>query len=170
MPITHLKLQSLKFRKMVIAVVNTDQMARIWLNEEQTQVAVNIATRVKQALNLPNNSATYLVPLEFNFSTAENFDMVDVGNVNGDERNTVYTTKSIRIPPRIRFSNQDFGNWSGNVFSSIRQALNEGGAGSMAVYIGTRKANVIKLPLFSYLNTCHHKLPKIKKRRFYSIY
>jgi hypothetical protein len=138
------KLRAMKFREVVAGVAGSNQTARINVgNEPQSTIANNIAQWVANALNLPL-AGLQVVPFEFNFSTLENFDLVDVGNSNGDDANTNYTKINVSIQPRVSFNNTAFDSWADNVFRNVQNALVAGGAGNLYRYIGAGglKSNV----------------------------
>jgi hypothetical protein len=125
------KLKALRFREMQVEVTNPAPPKSAWIavDKAQENVAIDIAQKVKQAINIPMTSSVNYFPVEYNFSTAENFDIVDV---NGTQINSY-----AKIPPLVTFKNREFDWWAAEVLNSVSRALRDAGAGNTFSYIGT---------------------------------
>jgi hypothetical protein len=131
------KLQAMKFREMWIATINPERDARIWLNDEQANVPINIVEKARQAFNIPNNATAQLLPIEFNFATAENFDKVDI---DGYRIPTNQLNQGSFLEPRVSFKNEAYERWADKIYEDVYKALKDGGVGMNATYVGARKA------------------------------
>jgi hypothetical protein len=119
------KLAALKLREMLVEIPSSQTSSRVWLDDEQANVPLNIVQKISQSLNV-NVQGKQFFTTEFNFSTTENFDVIDT---KGTKINS-YTV----IPPKISFSNMAYNAWSGGVFLSVQNALKAGGAQNLYGY------------------------------------